>query len=80
MIQYRFKIGNQSDRAWLENDEQAIKFANLIKAEWYRDTAIFKIKSDNKFCTFELELEDIKDCNLNFKNIKIWEVYDEANP
>ena len=78
MIQYRFKIGNQSDRAWLENDEQAIKCASLMNAEWYRDTAIFKIKHDDKFCTFELELEDIKECNLNFKNIKIWEAYDEA--
>ncbi len=73
MIQYRFKIGNQSDRAWLENDEQAIKFANLINAEWYRDTAIFKIKDGNSYCTFELDLEDIKDYALNFKNIKIWQ-------
>jgi hypothetical protein len=72
MIQYRFKVGNQSDRAWLENDDQAIKFANLINAEWYRDTAIFKIQDNNKYCMFELDLEDIKDSNLNFKNIKIW--------
>lgn len=79
MIQYRFRVGNQSDRAWLENDEQAIKFANLIGAEWCRDTIIFKIRNDDKFCMFELEHEDIKGCKLNFKNIKIWEVYDEAN-
>ena len=74
MIQYRFKVGNRSDRAWLENDDQAIKFANLINAEWYRDTAIFKIQDGNNYCMFELDLEDIKDSNLNFKNIKIWEV------
>ncbi len=74
MIQYRFKVGNQSDRAWLENDDQAAKFANLINAEWYRDTAIFKIQDGNKYCIFELDLEDIKDSNLNFKNIKIWEI------
>ena len=74
MIQYRFKVGNQSDRAWLENDDQAAKFANLINAEWCRDTAIFRLKDDNKFCTFELDLEDVKDSSLNFKNVKIWEI------
>lgn len=74
MIQYRFKVGNQSDRAWLENDDQAIKFASLINAEWYRDTAVFKIQDRNKYCTFELDLEDVKDYNLDFKNIKIWEI------
>jgi hypothetical protein len=73
MIQYRFKVGNRSDRAWLENDDQAIKFANLINAEWYRDTTIFKIQDGNNYCMFELDLEDIKDSNLNFKNIKIWQ-------
>jgi hypothetical protein len=74
MIQYRFRVGNQSDRAWLENDDQAVKFANLINAEWCRDTAIFRIQDGNKHCMFELDLEDVKDSSLNFKNIKIWEI------
>jgi hypothetical protein len=78
MIQYRFKIGNRSNIAWLENDEQAENFSKFIGAEWERDTAIFRLKKDNKFCTFELEIGGIKNAELlnglEFKNINIWEV------
>ena len=75
MIQYRFRIGNRSDRAFLNNDEEAIDFAKFIGAEWERDTAIFKLKQDNKFCTFELEIKDAEIVNsLEFKNVNIWEV------
>jgi len=75
MIQYRFRIGNRSDRAFLNNDEEADKFSEFIGAEWERDTAIFKLKKDNKFCTFELEIKDAEIVNsLEFKNVNIWEV------
>jgi len=76
MIQYRFKIGNRSNIAWLENDEQAEEFSKFVGADLQRDTAIFKLQQDNKFCTFELEIGDIKNSeiirNLEFKNINIW--------
>lgn len=75
MIQYRFKIGKKSTTACLENDEQAEKFSKFIGAEWERDTAIFKLKQDNKFCTFELEIENAELIrNLEFKNINIWAI------
>ena len=75
MIQYRFKIGNRSNVAMFENDEQAEEFSKFIGAEWQRDTAIFKLKQDNKFCSFELELGDVELIKtLNFKNINIWEL------
>lgn len=71
MIQYRFIIGNRSNVAMFENDEQAEEFSKFIGAEWQRDTAIFKLQQDNKFCTFELENAEIIR-NLEFKNINIW--------
>jgi hypothetical protein len=78
MIQYRFKIDNNSRIASLENDEQAEVFSKFIGAEWERDTAIFRLKKDNKFCTFELEIGGVKNTellnSLEFKNINIWEV------
>jgi hypothetical protein len=75
MIQYRFKIGNRSNVAWLENDEQAEEFSKFIGADLQRDTAIFKLQQDNKFCTFELEIENAEIIrNLEFKNINIWVV------
>jgi hypothetical protein len=75
MIQYRFRIGNTSTIAYLKNDEEADKFSKFIGAEWQRDTAIFKLKQNNKFCTFELEIKDAEIVNsLEFKNINIWEV------
>jgi len=75
MIQYRFRIGNKSDIAFFDNDERAKEFANFIGAEWERDTAIFKIQKDNKFCSFELEIKDAEIINsLEFKNVNIWEV------
>ena len=60
MIQYRFKIGVNTNRVWLENDEEANEFSKFIDANWERDTMIVKLQQDNKFCTFELELGDIK--------------------
>ncbi len=78
MIKYRFKIGNKSTTSYLENDEQAEFFSKFIGAEWERDTAIFRLKKDNKFCTFELEIGGVKNAellnSLEFKNINIWEV------
>lgn len=78
MIQYRFKIGVNTNRVWLENDEEANEFSKFIDANWERDTMIVKLQQDNKFCTFELELGDIKNAeiirNLKFKNINIWVV------
>jgi len=75
MKQYRFRIGNTSNITYLKNDEAADKFSEFIGAEWQRDTAIFKLKQDNKFCTFELEIEDVELIKeLKFKNINIWEL------
>lgn len=78
MIQYRFKIGITSHRAWLENDEQAKEFSEFIGSEWERDTMIFKLQKDNNFCMFELEIGDIENKKLlnklGFKNVNIWEV------
>jgi hypothetical protein len=79
MIQYIFTIGINSHVAWFENDEQASKFAEFIKADWERDTIIYKIDNgDNKFCMFEVEIGDPKNFNsirnLKIKNIKIWEI------
>ena len=73
MKKYRFRIGNRSNVAMFENDEQAEEFSKFIGAEWERDTAIFKLKQDNKFCTFELENTELLN-SLEFKNINIWEV------
>ena len=76
MIQYRFKIGVTSHRAWLESDEQAKEFAEFIGAEWERDTMIFKLQKDDNFCMFELEIGDMENKELlkelDFKNINIW--------
>ena len=76
MIQYRFKIGITSHRAWLENDEQAKEFSEFIGAEWERDTMIFKLQKDDNFCMFELEIGDMENKELlkelDFKNINIW--------
>lgn len=75
MKQYRFKIGIESSVAWLKNDEQALDFANFIGAHCERDTAIFKLKQDNKYCTFELEIENAKLLKkLKFEKVNIWEV------
>lgn len=75
MKQYRFKIGIESNVAWFKNDEQALDFANFIGANCERDTAIFRLKQDNKFCSFELEIENTELIrNLEFKNVNIWEV------
>lgn len=77
MIQYRFKIGAASHRAWLENDEQAKEFSQFIEAEWERDTMIFKLGKDNRLCMFELEIGDMENKKLlnklEFKNVSIWE-------
>ena len=76
MIQYRFKkSGTTSNIAWFKNDDQAEEFSKFIGADWERDTVIFKLKQDNKFCTFELEIKDAEIINsLEFKNVNIWEV------
>ncbi len=75
MIKYRFKIGIKSTTAYLENDKKAEEFSKFIGAEWEKDTAIFKLEQDNKFCTFELEIENAELIrNLEFKNINIWEI------
>lgn len=73
MIQYRFRIGNKSNVAWFKNDEQASDFANFIGAHCERDTAIFKLKQDNKYCTFELENAKLLK-KLKFEKVNIWEV------
>ncbi len=78
MKQYRFKIGTESNIAWFENDEQASDFARFIGADCERDTFLFKINKDNKYCTFELEIGDTENAKLlrklKFEKINIWEL------
>lgn len=78
MKQYDFKIGVTSHTAWFNNYEEAKRFAEFVGAELQKSTIIFKLQKDNKFCMFELEIEDSESAeiikNLKPIGIKIWEV------
>ena len=61
MIQYRFRIGKDTRRLWLENDEEAEDFAKFINAEeWYRDVIIIILRDGDMMCQFEINDEDFK--------------------
>jgi hypothetical protein len=78
MKQYDFKIGITSHTAWFNNYGEAKRFAEFIGAELEKSTIIFKLQKDNKFCMFELEVEDSESAklirNIKFTNVKIWEI------
>ena len=75
LIQYRFQIGIYANRAWLQNDDEADEFAKFIGAkEWWRDTMMFKVTDGDMHCMFEADIEDLKNNNYFFNNVKIRQV------